>query len=553
VKRIHLVLLVSLSAFLLAAPQWQPYVRQLHNHQLFVTVDSMFLLGVTLLAGILGMWLIRNPLLKGFEELYSDGYQVMRANAAIVGCIYLCALYLVNQKVLHSFMNSADEHSCYFLAETFRMGKWWVPPHSLSEFFDVVHVGNKAGKWFSVYPPGWPLLFAIGLQLQVQDWVNPMVSIAGLYFFYQAGKELQGRKSTGLAVLLVALTPFFAFTSASYFSHSTCFLCMSLFAWAFIHWTRSKDKKSRMRWAVIAGIAVGYGLMTRYLTMAAFAGPFLLYHAWPILRRKRKIAQSDLVFAAIVIAFMVLVFYQNFVISGKFYKPPNQFDKSWERLGFRDFYTPLDALTFVLARFFFLADWVPPAFLVFYLYLLFRKEKRQPLQELFFYSFLFPVIAYFFYFSWGGNQYGPRYYYEAFPWLMMAICHQTARGWRTISGDAKKFLVAGLLVSLGINGYFFYKHARYNEQVSLQRKALYVLAETDAQKPALVFIHGFLGDLLVMAEEDAVRNHPNLTGEVLYAHDRGKENKKLMDYYPDRKPYRGTYDRKVKQAVLKEL
>lgn len=460
------------------------------------------------------------------------------------------AMVAVNRWILHSFMNSADEHSCLFLAETLRMGKWWVEPHLLSDFFNVVHVGNRAGKWFSVYPPGWPLLLALGLKFEIQNWLNPVMTALALFFSAKAGEKVYGSGAAWLGVSLVVFTPFFMFNGASYFSHGTALLTISLFLFAYIHWKQSASEHERIAWATLAGLAVGYGLMTRYLTMAAAALPFLVYHFLPVLRKRRKWLPSDTIFLVLALLFILVVFWQNTAVTGKPFKAPNKFDKSWERLGFRDDYTPLDGAAFILVRFFFLMDWMPPAFVLLYFFSIASWRRLNPTQRLMHFGFLYPVIAYFFYYSWGGNQYGPRYYYEGLPFLALAVGHQVLQNWKGSKARGRKFLIGLLVISSITSAYQFKKHGEYFHLASSQRRALYDMAEQKIEVPAVVFIHGFLGDHLVLGEEDAVRNHPSLNQMILYAHDLGERNKELMAYYPDRVFYRGSFDRERKEPRL---
>jgi len=179
---------------------------------------------------------------------------------------------------------------------------------------------------------------------------------------------------------------------------------MTIFSFAYLKWIESKDESRRVLWACVIGFVVGYGLATRYLTMAAFAAPFLLHRFIPVFLRREKLRRDHIVIMIIISLFMLFIFYQNFVVTGKPLKAPNRYDKSWERLGFRDFYTPIDAIIFVFARFFYLADWVPPVFIVFYILSLFQKREFSVNTKLFRYAFFYPAIAYFFYFSWGGQS-----------------------------------------------------------------------------------------------------------------------------------------------------
>lgn len=248
-----------------------------------------------------------------------------------------------------------------------------------------------------------------------------------------------------------------------------------------------------------------------------------------------------------------LVLTHNYIVTGKPFKAPNRYDKGWERLGFHSNYTLLDALIYILARFFYLAQWFPSALIVLFLVSLFRVRDRDSLKWLFRFGFFYLVIAYIFYYSWGGNQYGPRYYFEGLPFLGLVLGERLVFWWRGGAQPLKKFLLGVLMVSIGTSAYFFNTQARFFETASRERKALYDLAEKTLKRPAIVFIKGFLGDKLVMAEEDAVRNSPRLDAKILYAHDLGEKNRLLEAYYSDREFYRGTFDRTRKEARLERL
>ncbi|MBN1689184.1 MAG: glycosyltransferase family 39 protein [Candidatus Omnitrophica bacterium] len=554
IKKIWLsVAVIVASAFLFMAPAWYPFVREANGRNLFISPDAMVLLGAVLLLAYLSAYFLPS---RFFVLIVRAGQGICRRwrlTLFLMSVILLASLIWVNRHILHSFMNSADEHSCYFLAECFRMGKWWVEPHPLSEFFDVIHVGNRDGKWFSVYPFGWPLLMALGIQWNILDWMNPLMTTLAFVIFFIVARRLYGRPTALLASFLLLASPFFLFTGASYFSHGTCLLMVALFSYSFLKWRESEHKRSEMVWAALAALAIGYGLATRYLSMAAIAAPFLLYQLWPVLRRKEPIRKVHVVVLSILAFFVLLVLFQNFVVTGKFHKAPNRYDKSWERLGFRDFYTPLDGIIFVFARFFYLMDWMPAFLVMLFLVRVFQKRQMPAPTKLFHFAFFYPVIAYFFYFSWGGNQYGPRYYYDGFPFFAMVLADGIVQWVRSDNEKLRKFILTGFMLSLIVSGYLYAKQGEYYEEASRQRKALYDFAEERIQNPAIVFIRGFLGQRLVMSQDDAIRNRPALDGKILYAKDKAEENQRLRDYYPEREHYLGYFDRDEKKAKLVRL
>jgi len=609
-------LILGAGGFFSLAPLWAVHIQQVFGHTLFGTPDPIVMLGITLLVSLLASYLL--PDFSNWTTASSSCRIRTKALGFGVGLLTLVflvwILYLVNQHILHSFLSSADEHSCYFLAECLRKGKLFVDIPAHADFFKVVHVGMRDGKWFSVYPLGWPLIWALGLNLNIVDWLNPAMSALAIFFFYLAGIRLFSRKAVVLGLVLCVFNPFFMFTAASYFSHATCLLCISVFLYAFLRWRESYlEGKDPVGWAAVCAVAVGYGLMTRYLTMAAIAGPFLLYHYLPIflewkgwkpapaqegrggwfswLRflpfafKRPQLRKSDWIAVGIVALFMISILYQNYLVTGKAFRPPNKHDKSWERLGFRRDYTPVDAFFYLIARVFYLMDWFAPAIVGAYLFVVLRLRRSNavipecpaaagwgsagaegagvsgfPLyncgndtkmvRNLFRLGMVFIAFAYFFYYSWGGNQWGPRYLWEGMPFLCIAVMDWICSLWRDRSAQTRKFLLAFLVTSLVTSGVILVRQSEYVEESSRQRKALYALVEQTITKPSIVFIHGFLGSRLVFAEEDAIRNSPFLDTKILYAHDLGDRNQELMSAYPGREFYRGTFDGTLNKPKL---
>ncbi|MFH0983963.1 MAG: glycosyltransferase family 39 protein [Candidatus Omnitrophota bacterium] len=587
--------LLAAGVFFSFASAWVPYIEQVGGRNLFVTSDSMTLLGVTILIAMLSAYLLPDFVLNGLSRFWNHFAVVLPRSvslflslAALGSLVWV--LYNINQVILHAFLSSADEHSCYFLAECLRKGKLYVEIPPLADFFKVVHVGMKGGKWFSVYPPGWPLLWAVGLKFHIVDWLNPVQSVIAVYFLYLSGERLFGRMTAALGLLLMCLNPFFMFTAASYFSHATCLLCISVFLYAFLRWREAYDAgRDPVGWSFVCAFAVGYGLMTRYLTVAAVAAPFLLYHylsiffewrGWgngkglglfchrPFVFKRPRFRKSDGVAIVVIGLFMALILWQNYLVTGKAFKAPNKYDKSWERLGFRKNYTFLDAFFYLIARVFFLMDWFAPAVVAAYLWLLGRKKSlsaisalKDPgarngtkiIKRLFFLTMVFVAGAYFFYYSWGGNQWGPRYLWEGMPFLCMTVAGWAVAQWENGGMRARKFLLVFMTVSFVSSGILFVKQAEFTEEASFERRSLYDLAEQTVEGPGIVFIHGFLGDRLVLSEDDAVRNSPFLDGRILYVHDLGERNKELTTAYPGRSYYRGWYDREMKKPLLEPL
>jgi hypothetical protein len=154
--------------------------------------------------------------------------------------------------------------------------------------------------------------------------------------------------------------------------------------------------------------------------MAAVAGPFLLYHYLPIFfdwrgfgkgswgwipftLKRPRLRGSDWIVIGVIAIFMVMILWQNYLVTGKPFKAPNKYDKSWERLGFRKDYTIIDALFYLVSRIFYLMGWFAPAIVGAYLLLIFNlrhlrgvggNHTSEVLTRLFRLSLLLSLISF---------------------------------------------------------------------------------------------------------------------------------------------------------------
>ncbi len=462
----------------------------------------------------------------------------------ILSLSLLVILILINKNIIHSFFNSNDEYSCYFLAHLFLKGKIWTETPELKDFFVTAHVGFKDGKWFSVFPPGWSLLWAAGIKLHLKDWINPIIAALAYAAYGVVLRRIFDIKTVVLALLLMALSPFFLFTNAAYYSHNTCLLCLALFYYFFMRW---EEGEREIMWAVLAGVVLGYGMATRYLTMFVMATPFVISLLYRVVKGRKRLG-LDVIFFFLTAGVLTLFhFYYNYLITGSFLDAPNHYLMSHEKLGFNANYTPLTALDYFWKRLAYGMDWTPPLLILFFLASLMMKNQNR-YQSLLKWSAVMLPFGYMFYYSWGGNQFGPRYLLEAFP---LVCCFALSFIFRVFGSNKMVLgLVLGMflgLIPLNI------KHAVHYEKVSRERRATYDAIEEQTEKPALVFFTGHLGDTLILAPDDQARNLPDLDGDVIYALNQGERNQELIKIYPQHHAYDVSYDRKKLEAVIRKI
>lgn len=411
---------------------------------------------------------------------------------------------------------------------------------------------NHDDDWFSVYPPGWPLFWSIGLKLGLKNLINPIIAAVAFALILNRAMKDWGNRVAVFTAVYCMISPFFVLTAAAYYSHNTCLLCMAIFWHACLKWKQGAEGI----WPITAALSLSYGLATRYLTMAAFATPFLihLFIYCPETKLTAKKKNNWYIFFALVLTTQIFHLFYNYKITGNPFNPPNHYLHSHERLGFILSYTPWTSLVYLGSRVLYLMDWTPPCLVILFFLSVWAKPTNTD-HKILNYSVLSVPLAYMLYYSWGGNQYGPRYYFEIYPWLVMTVClflfKQSAGNTPKISFKYFKAALSLLMVFAGLP--ILTRQLTWAKTMTGERKALYELAEAKTKKPALVFIHGFLGNTLVMSEEDAIRNEPFLSSPILYAADQGSKNMRLLAMFPERSAYLGQYDRMFKSPNLKEI
>lgn len=465
--------------------------------------------------------------------------------AAGIAVLAAAASLAVAVLVLDRFPNSGDEHAYVFQAETYLLGRLWADaPPTDPAFFRLSRVLIGDGIWVGQYPPGWSATMAagsalLGLPLHA---VNPLLGTAlVLAFFALARRHGVPDGAALLAAASLAGSAFFLFTQASFFSHGASALAAVAFALA------GRAFLDRPGWAVglAAGAALGYAGLARPVAAVVLALPFaveLILRARPLapaLLRSGWIALGGLPFLAALLAFQDAVTGHPLLAVPNWHGaeperlvPPGELAAklvAWRAALFAAWTSPLLALAAPLA---FLAlwrararldfaDWYPPLAVGFYL--------------------LYPGI--------GGNQYGPRYYYEAYPFVLLTVAkalaaHRAAGGttdaapaplldgpWGPRLARALPHLVAAHLVFQAVA--LPPRVAREGEVVR-QRQDVYHLARDAGLDRAVVLLRAGTGAVRRMRRTDLARNPPTLDAPVLYVHDLPGREGELLRAFPGR-------------------
>jgi hypothetical protein len=485
------------------------------------------------------------------------GQWYARAAAVSAGVLAVGALIatgLIASNLLQRMPHVQDSVAYLFQAKTLALGRVSVPAPRFPAFFTEEFIPVYHGQWFGKYPPGWPVLLAVGVLLHAPWLVNPVLSAANIVLIYLIGREVYGAGIGLLAAALTLSSPFFLFLGSSFMAHSATLFYLSAFTLLLVRWMRRIEKGADDRLSLVpAGFLLGMGFITRQLDAVAFAAPFTTLILVPAIRR-RVMAVRWLVLGGAVPGIALLLY--NWDLTGDPLRSPYSLWWSFDHLGFGastgmygftpglGFWNTSYNLEMLQAHLF---GWpfyltLAPALIPF---ILGRATRWDAVFGL---SAGCVMVAYIFYWA-PGVMYGPRYYYVAIPWFALL----TARGleelyrwplrlpfrWRP-DRLAALLVPTILLTVLLLYNTRIYLPAQlpvYDGYNSVNAGPLDAVAAAGVHH-ALVFVATSQTGGWYDYGELFEGNSPLLDSDVVYARDLGAQNRRLMRLYPGRAYYR---------------
>jgi hypothetical protein len=452
--------------------------------------------------------------------------KILRASAALPLGGVTTALMAV--WALRAFPFSADEYDYLFQAETFLCGRLWNPLLSGHEFFSFLWIVEKAGKWVGSFPPGWPLLLAGAHLLGLPFWlVCPLFGALALFFLARLAGSEDGQAGIVMALALVVFSPFFAFNAGSFYSH----VPTASFGLMFCYFGAKFVDAPNWRCAALTGAALGMVGVIRPFDTMIYAAPFsleLLFKA----KREYFGAMAVIVLGGIP-CLAGLLFYTR-AITGSAFLPVQVWAYSEIPIGLGG--TNLQGrsisifqeILFAKTRIWMLAEWSSLIFVLSFLPALAWKTFMRKVR---FYDFVMPtgVIAYLFVNTdMGGDQYGPRFYFEGFMLMPLTIGSMIVgliQARRPVSGAAVAGLTtAHILVCLASLAVLLV----YMRKVVDDRFDIYDQVRRAGLHNALVIVH---------RRDIFARNGLDRDGDVIYALDLPGRINELHRLFPDRQFY----------------
>jgi hypothetical protein len=460
-----------------------------------------------------------------------------------------------------------DEIAYLFQAKIFASGKLYLGSPCSPQSFDFPHIINN-GRWYSQYPPGFPLLLLPGVLLGVPWLINPLLAALAVILLYKLGCELFGKREGLWAAILGAFSIWFLLISSTVLSHTSSMLFVSLGVLFLFRSLRSPS----LRNGLLAGLGLGLAFLIRPYNAALISLPLAAYFAVRSLREPRTRFRNFAGFVAVIGAAVLCLLLYNQATTGsplrmgyiEKYGPSHGI--GFGRPGYMDTpHTPQRGLAMMAenagALNTYLFGW-PISSLLFLIPFLMpsREEKgRGPADKILVLSVL-SLAAGLFVFWGAGIMLGPRMFFEAFPFFVL----MTARGLTKtpalltkVAGPANERMIRGglaatvgilfayaFLVTLprwanppGTRDYYRLMAKDYmgvtpriHRMISVLPIGRSLIIMKFLFQPKMYFPDGWWGSGFLY-------NDTSLSNRIIYAQDQGAANADLLRCHPDRRAY----------------
>ena len=161
-----------------------------------------------------------------------------------------------------------DENSYLLQADIFARGRWTVPSPPIPDFFEQPHV-QVVPAVASKYPPGHALLLSIGSLVHFPPLVPFLLTAITAALVFGLATRLANPWIALMTWTFWISAPIVLRFQASYFSELTTSALLLGSWWALLEWRKTRN----LRWLLLLALGIGWGAITRPLTMLAFAIP----------------------------------------------------------------------------------------------------------------------------------------------------------------------------------------------------------------------------------------------------------------------------------------
>jgi hypothetical protein len=203
-----------------------------------------------------------------------------------------------------------DEVSYLLQARYFAAGMLTMPAPAVPAAFNLDLMTFEPARWYSPFPPGWPLVLAIGVRIGAPWLVNPVLGGVAVLLVSALFSAMLPRREARLATILFALSPWQLFLAMSFMSHTLSLALALLAALGLVRMERGGGSW----WGWLGGAAIGVVSVNRPLEGVAVA-VFLGLVSLAVPGRRTRFAPSMALAGGAVLAGLVGLWY-NRAITG---------------------------------------------------------------------------------------------------------------------------------------------------------------------------------------------------------------------------------------------
>ena len=490
-------------------------------------------------------------------------YRLIRV-ALFLATVIICAS--IGQGWMHGIPHIEDESAYMFQARLFAAGELWADAPTHPQFFEHEHLIVQGDRWFSKYPPLFSAFLALGLLLGAPWLVNPILAAATGWVVSRIAHDWLGPRWGLIAWALLLVSPFFTVMGATMMSHMLACLLTATFTWAVL---RSCSGRS-VRWALLAGAALGLALLTRpytaFLFAVAAALPLLL-HLWRARSAKRWLQIPALLLIGVLPALVL------FFAWGQLHAEPGSEalnlyaqNNSSDTLGFgldkgstwlqtwgSTGHTPAKALRATHQYLDYsstdLFGWPLGLSFAFVFAALIRGRRRSWMLAL---IPLALVGGHALYWATQHIAYGARYWFSAIPAMVLL----SVAGMRALAARSRlagspvapwaTAVVLSLFVGLNLTLYLPQRLAELPNFGGISADLAKEVDRLQLDEEALVFVE----TQGLLFNDGFHMNDPANPRATLFARDFGPDNQPLIDQYPERPVWRWNGERLVPQERI---
>jgi len=504
-----------------------------------------------------------------------------RGVALVVSAVAAAVVFYVAVDVFPYHSTNHDEGVYLQQAAALLDGRLTMraPTEGLVDAFRPWFFVVDTAEMYPKYSPVTAAVFALGELLGGARLSLAAVAFADTYLVYLVVREGFDEAVAVVASVLLVLSPLFVVNTSLFLPYATTAAFNLVFALGYVRAFLGREDGVRYGYAALAGFGAGVSFFSRPYTAVLFTSPFVVHALGSLYARRRRFA-GYAVLSSVGLALVGVTLAYNHAVTGSATTFPYLELAPRDGLGFgrrailgyeRD-YTPLLGLRAnARALIHLAADWTTAGVAgsalaaVGVLWAFVGAGGREKTVRLLLVGVFVSFVVGNVYF-WGTlntlgelgdptdglvSLYGPYYHYD----LLLPVSAFTSYGAvsvyrrfaRRVRTDRNRVAAVALAVGLVAAASFgavavgeVNEKVDRNERVTEVYEEAYEPFEKTDLRNAVVFLPTPYGDWLNHPFQ-YLRNSPDLSGDVVYALDRGADNLDVVDAYPNRTYHRYSY------------